>query len=187
MVRMRMRYTFSFAVSGTTVQVFRGNSIYDPYLTGAGHQPAYHDWLATQYGAYYVSASSVRFKFTNNAASDVSAMALVPSNKDMTSSIALMSYTHLCELPGSKVRTISSARASRGGTLSYRMSTRKMFGFGFNKDEVSANSGANPTAEWYWNFLLYPHAGGTGVSGYLEAWFYYDVLFFNKELEPPQD
>jgi len=187
MVRMRMRYTFSTAVSATSIQVMRGNSIYDPYLTGAGHQPAYHDWLSTQYKAYYVSASSIRFKWTNHAAGDTAAMALVPNVIDMTSTIGVMSYSHLRELPGSKVRTISSGRAARGGSLSYRMSSRKMFGFGFNKDEVSADIGANPTAEWYWNFIVYPHAGGAGLSGYLEAFIYYDVLFFNKNLSPSQD
>jgi len=184
---MRMRYTFAQALTSTAIYVFRGNSIYDPYLTGAGHQPAYHDWMTTQYGAYYVSASSIRFKWTNHAAGDTSAMALIPNVKDMTTTLGTLSYTHLTELPSAKVRTISSARASRGGSLSYRMTSRKMFGFGFNKDEVSANTGTNPTAEWYWNFLIYPHAGSTGLSGYMEAFITYDVLFFNKNLEPPQD
>jgi len=40
-------------------QVFRLNSLFDPDLSGTGHQPLYYDQLTTVYGQYCVTAVSV--------------------------------------------------------------------------------------------------------------------------------
>ncbi len=63
-----MRYTerINLTSSNTSAQFagsqyeFRLNSIYDPNLTGTGHQPYMHDQFATMYGRYRVDKCDVQ-------------------------------------------------------------------------------------------------------------------------------
>jgi hypothetical protein len=49
--------TFSITAGSTSHQAFRANSIYDPNLTGTGHQPLGRDQLAEMYDHYEVLSS----------------------------------------------------------------------------------------------------------------------------------
>lgn len=52
------------AAAGTSnSNTFRMNSVYDPNLSGIGHQPMYHDTLALIYGKYRVTKAVITVKF----------------------------------------------------------------------------------------------------------------------------
>jgi len=65
--RTRLRYcdTIQFTAAGGAAQAntFRLNSIYDPDLSGSGHQPMYHDTLALIYGKYRVLGARIKVDF----------------------------------------------------------------------------------------------------------------------------
>jgi len=46
--------------------VFSANSVYDPNVSGAGHQPLYRDEMATVYAKYTVIASYIKITFYQN-------------------------------------------------------------------------------------------------------------------------
>lgn len=66
-------------------QVFRLNSIYDPDLTGTGHQPVGRDQLATLYDKYRVFAVSYSVEVTGNTATDVPRLVVIPFDGSITS------------------------------------------------------------------------------------------------------
>ena len=62
----RMRYAAVKPMTSTTLtgNVWRMNSIFDPDLTAAGHQPLYYDQFAGIYNHYTVIGSKLTCKFT---------------------------------------------------------------------------------------------------------------------------
>ena len=51
--------------SASTAQVFRMNSIFDPDVTGTGHQPVMRDLWASQYDYYTVIQADYKLRFYN--------------------------------------------------------------------------------------------------------------------------
>jgi len=57
-----LRYTETININATTsaaVNVFRVNNIFDPNLTGTGHQPMYHDNYSAIYTSYRVNYATI--------------------------------------------------------------------------------------------------------------------------------
>lgn len=66
-----LRYNESLALTSTVGSLdkkqFRANGIYDPNLTGTGHQPFGYDTWATLYNHYVVVGARINFKLFTNA------------------------------------------------------------------------------------------------------------------------
>lgn len=77
--KTKLRYCESgywdVSLGANASNTFRMNSIYDPNLSGIGHQPMYHDTLALIYGKYRVTKAVMTAKFAM-----VSAPALAAAN-----------------------------------------------------------------------------------------------------------
>jgi len=69
-LKCKLKYADQYGFSGATpaAQVFRGNSLFDPDLTGTGHQPRYYDQLTAIYGQYCVTGVKARFEVINTGA-----------------------------------------------------------------------------------------------------------------------
>jgi len=63
--RTKLRYcdTIAWVGGAQASNTFRLNSIYDPDLSGTGHQPMYHDTLALVYGKYRVLGAKIKVVF----------------------------------------------------------------------------------------------------------------------------
>lgn len=69
LVMMRYSDTFSFDhnVSNVYNRLFAANSIFDPDMTGVGHQPLGHDQWAVFYNHYFVIGSKITIQVTGPA------------------------------------------------------------------------------------------------------------------------
>lgn len=160
-IRTKLKYAenkvLSDAVGGiTTIQQYRGNSIYDPDLTGTGNQPMGHDQWAAFYSRYKVNACKINVQFlprSNLAGAGNILVAIIPTvlYTAVSSLTAIeiiqqpyVRYTYLTQGDGGK----NSAR------LSSYMTTKKMFGLtNTDEDEYSASFGANPVNDWYFTIV----------------------------------
>lgn len=84
-----LRYNTTLKFTGVTTgtaQVWRMNSLFDPDLTGTGHQPQQYDQLSAVYSQYCVIASQAKMQIsdTSNAAGAVVALY---SDKDVSTSL----------------------------------------------------------------------------------------------------
>ncbi len=86
--KTRTKLVYSQFVTVTAAQQvtgkysFRANSIFDPDITGVGHQPKFHDQMALYYARYRVLASSIKVGdvfISNTANTPVMAIGVVPS------------------------------------------------------------------------------------------------------------
>jgi hypothetical protein len=69
-LRYHTSQTLTSVLGGVGPYSFRWNSIFDPDLTGAGHQPLYRDTFAAIYDQYAVISAKARIRFTNYSNDD---------------------------------------------------------------------------------------------------------------------
>jgi len=159
---------------------FRGNSVFDPDLTGAGSQPNGFDQWSAFYNSYVVLSSHIEVETI--AASGYSAQtAIVPSYNTgvLTSSTDAAGARYAC----SKLST-GSGNGMIVKLLS-SMSTSQMFGIAdravVDDDLYSAVVSTNPASAqtWYWTVYHQNVSNTTTLSSCLRIRLVYDVKFFD--------
>lgn len=93
---VRLTYADTFrhdvACNGTNYsQTFRMDSIFDPDLTGTGHQPLLRDLWASQYDFYAVLACEYQIKLFN-AAFDSAAYTAVGTSQQQNAAVSVISF-----------------------------------------------------------------------------------------------
>lgn len=110
----KLKYVQKISFSGSVTpsnQVFRLDSLYDPDLTGTGHQPRYFDQLAGLYQRYLVTRCDWRLQFIN-ANSNTATIAVAATDSD----VSILPPDELAELTYSK-RRILGLNSGPGRTL----------------------------------------------------------------------
>jgi len=186
--RVRLKYVtnilYNTAVGQT--QVFSGNGLYDPDVTGTGGQPYNYDEWAAAYSRYYCRGSTIKVTVLNLGSSVTTASFVflcVP--RHTTTSVATTGYLDAIAAPYAKYIALGSGAAvsgSNGRVLVHTMSSQKMFGQKFdaytaiNEQVISSQ----PVHQWYWH--LDTHAlddsAFQGARGLVEIT--YDVDFFDR-------
>lgn len=101
-----LKYSDTFSVgttSGVSLYQFRLNSIFDPNLTGTGHQPYGHDELADLYNRYRVVSVSYVVTCAPNVAGSTRLLCVIPSNDAMS---IVPEVETIMERPMARFRTI---------------------------------------------------------------------------------
>lgn len=78
----KMKYAETITTGTSGVIQMSLNSIYDPNITGGGHQPYGHDTFATMYNRYRVISCSYRIVANKN--NDTLQVVALPSNEPLT-------------------------------------------------------------------------------------------------------
>lgn len=131
------------------VQVFRANSLYDPDLSGVGHQPRYRDIMASVYERYAVESSSIEVCFWAPGSSSAGQcnvyVTLRPSDTDDPSTAS--SWETIEENGAIRTKPLGARDGGHDVTKCYqRYSARAMFGSSaMGEDDLSALFGANPS------------------------------------------
>lgn len=182
MLMTRLQYDEVFTFGSTTAastQIMCGNGIYDPNITGTGHQPLYRDQYSTLYNKYRVIGSSVSLQLSVPSVGQSSLFCLYPQVTDTTTG----ALTQLdLEKPYCK-RTLLVG-GSEPKRLSHRMSTYKMFGVPKNTvnvdDLYSSVYSGNPSNKWYWVLSCQSPDIQSTQGTFCILRMYYTVIFFDK-------
>lgn len=142
------RITLDAAALGAPVEYsFRANSIFDPNLTGVGHQPMGRDEFVALYDHYTVIGS--RCKATFYPLGDYSpncSMWVGGTLQDTTSTFTDLS--EMLEQTGSNGRIINKLAANAPTVKLMKYSPRRMFKLGsgsiVGNSRIAAQTGANP-------------------------------------------
>lgn len=133
---------------------FSGNSLFDPDVTGVGHQPYGFDQLASLYNSYRVFGSSIRvtFSVTSTSSSQGTLVTYVLPNPDNNVPVSILPAQ---EASRSRWRMTGTAFANSGmQRIKHYQSTRSIYGLSAMKAadaDYSADVTANPAKMWYWN------------------------------------
>lgn len=149
---VKMRYDDWVVIDPSTVATtcfFRANSIYDPNLSGVGHQPLPHDLWQSLYNHYTVLGSKISVQaWSEDSATNYMCEVGCMVTDDTTVNQPLLT---LKEQPGTTSRLMRCRPDGRNSmvTLYKGFSAYKWFGLSKSAlgacDSVSALFGANPT------------------------------------------
>lgn len=164
-IKVRMRYvqdiTLDPATGGGASHIFRANGMYDPDVTGTGHQPYGFDQLMTLFNHFTVVGSKCTARFNNTDSSNIYNVAIGVYDS-ATSSTASRIWN--LERPGTTYTALGLATGgSNLKTLSKTFSTRKYFNIK-NPTDVSRLQGgqvSDPTEQAYFYVIAQASASGT--------------------------
>lgn len=176
----KMKYSEQFITDATTgMYKFNLNSIYDPNLSGTGHQPYGFDTLATLYNRYRVIACGYRIQVnwqTNQSAQPVLVGAL-PANE----SLLFSSVSELRENPRAKY--ISQNYGAESKVLSGKTYIPSLVGRTkaqyMADDRYQATMTTSPNELAILNIITGPNGSDSPGSATLQIVLEYTVEFFD--------
>ncbi len=169
---VRLRYVETFqlnpgAAGQASTHIFRANSIFDPNLTGVGHQPLGHDQWAVFYDHYNVIGSKITAKFISNG-DDFSGPAHVGVLlKDDTTTI--IDPVNIMEQSNSRYKVMTSANATQLATVQGFYSPKKFFAIkdiSDNRSILGAAFGSNPVEDAYFHVYAGPLNSGIDTTAF---------------------
>lgn len=173
-VLMKHKYVDSYSVSTTTscnAQIYRLNSMFDPYYTGVGHQPFYYDQMTPLYNRCIVYGVKVEIKASCGTNQSVIGF----KTQADTSAIASVSLA----LEKADVKYGLCNAGGQAIYLSRYYDINKLFGVSkqmvMNGEmDFSHDSANNPSRIWYLQiFAQHPDESTTSTSQYTVELTYY--------------
>jgi hypothetical protein len=164
-LRYREQVNFTQTLGSLAENIYRGNSLFDPDLTGTGGQPLGFDQWAAFYGSYTVLGSAVEIESMMNGSPPLNARhGVFPSVS--SASLGTTDHERAEEQPYAITRSLHMGNTGVGqGMLKAYMSTAKIWGVVRPavqiEDGFSATVGSNPTDAWYWHVFNYCPGGST--------------------------
>lgn len=150
--------------SGTLgYNVYRGNSLFDPDLTGTGGQPYFFDQWAAFYQNYRVHGSAIRVIWNATGGTCVAINTMIAP---ACSSTAMGSSEILQEQPRCKTTTLRMGATGIGQAMQrHYSSTARQMGVKRmtvkTENDYAPLTSASPTSGWYWHIGNYERTGAT--------------------------
>lgn len=170
MLKFKHKYVDDISLTaGATTQryLFACNGMYDPDITGTGHQPLFFDQLTELYNHYHVIGSKIKYTIVPAGTSvQVPFKVISTINDDSTPSVSTAAEEE---------QTKAIVRYCQGGVnpdklfITQSWSAKKNFGNVMSNDELKGNSGANPTETSCYQLSLRPLDGITSVTVYIHV------------------
>lgn len=128
---------------------FSTNGMYDPNITGTGHQPLYFDQMTAIYDHYCVIGSKFKISWAHTAAEDIPVVLTTYVNDDTTEGNANPAFQ--AEYQSAKYKMIVG-KPVNPTVKTLRWSARKYFGKSpLANTELQGTSSTNPTEQSYYN------------------------------------
>jgi hypothetical protein len=187
--RCQLRYSDEIEIKGYGVTpnayAFTGNGLYDPDISGTGHQPMGFDQLSTFFQHYTVLGSRVLVQFRPADTANVVRAAVAVQRQ----SSALSSWSRLIEAGNVQWGCIGGANAGGGPVPQWFIQSMKTADFQsvpnvMNDDTLRGTASANPATGIF--FVLYVAADTTIATSVLASvTIEYDAIF-TEPLQPTQ-
>lgn len=164
---------------------FRANSIFDPDLTGAGHQPLGHDQWTLFYNHYCVLGSSITATFNCPGAVTAPFYIGIVLTDDATTGAAsgIAQFDTACENKHIRYKLITSEDSGKSVSLSFHADVLKFLGRNQFSSDVKTTFGSNPTEMAYYTLFVMPvDASYTAPS----VWCSVQLNYKTKLLEPKE-
>lgn len=158
----KLRYSTNFSLSSTAgavvSQVFSANGMFDPDITGTGHQPMGFDQMMLSYNHYTVTGSRILCTFKNTtAAVPVVSISVMATPTPITVIDQILEFGML-DRDNLEIKGVTGANK----TIESRCSIRKVQGVKdvIDVTDLQGSAAANPVEQTYFHCQLWDAAGG---------------------------
>lgn len=169
-------------VGGTAIYTFSANGLFDPNITGTGHQPIGFDQMMALYEHYTVIRSHIKVTFFNSSA-EPARVAIYLSPDNITPS-----RTAIMENGLIKTRMISGdtgAGTHRQATIELTCDVPKYFGKSYQsilaETEMSGTIAANPAEQVYFVIAIWNPVGIDDANVGLDVVLSYDSMYWEPK------
>ena len=156
---MKHRYVSSFlgltlTSGGSNSYKFSANGMYDPDISGGGHQPKYFDNMTSIYNHYHVLGSKITLKFVNQTG----AMQVPVTVYLSDSTSPLGTWDSAAEEQTASNTIVPAAQTdSSPRTLTCKFSAKKYFnGDIVDNDQLKGTVAGNPAEQMYYIIIARP-------------------------------
>lgn len=164
--QMKMNHKYCASITSTggsgamASHFFSCNGMFQPDISGSGHQPMYFDNMTNIYNHFVVIGSKITCIFMPNTTTETPARIAIWLNDDTTTSLASMDAM---QENVHSAGTATAIAANETKTLINTFSTKKTFpGSVLGNPELRGNSVANPTEQVY--YVISSQAGDLASS-----------------------
>jgi hypothetical protein len=178
-LRMKLRYVFSVRLTtglGTPARYqFSCNGLFDPDITGTGHQPMYFDQMMALYNHYTVMNSKASFTFMPASTIFNSIAGYIEDDTVQTPANVLA----CAEQTTSKYLLIGSATSNfTNNHMLLKWDAKQAFGGNIlDNDNLSGTSAANPTEQQYFTIVLQDPEFAAVTASVMSVVIEYDTIF----------
>lgn len=177
-IRRRLRYSTNITLTATSgipaAYLFATNGLFDPDVTGVGHQPMGFDQIMLSYNHYCVFNSRIVATFKNTSANSPTVAIRLDANNS-----ALTDITQIIEYGALQMEPLE-AKNSYGAniTLSSSVNIRKIQGSRFIQDDPDLRGGlsSNPVELTYFHIMLWDATSATSTCA-VDIQMEFDALF----------
>jgi len=130
------------------------NGMFDPNISGAGHQPYYFDQLTPLYDHYTVIGSKIKvsvidYDSVDNTRGMFTGVVVTDVNSPLTSYLQAMEYSN--QKGRGNYKLMNTGRSLRPATFTANWSAKKYFGGSpLSDSELQGTSTANPTEQSFY-------------------------------------
>lgn len=140
-------------IAAGAAYVFAANGLFDPNITGTGHQCAGFDQLMQLYNEYVVTASWIKIVATNTDANSQQIVGISFLDKNATSS----DVRQYIEQGNSKWNVIDVYKSGSPLTLTHEANIRNVSTQDiFNEDNFAGSASSNPVDTHFWHLFAAP-------------------------------
>lgn len=162
--------------------VFSANGLYDPNITGVGHQPrGFDQFLGVLYDHYVVLGSKITCKFTSGDGSydEVVALAL---RDDSAGSTQVNDYMESSNSVNRIITNVTTGGNDCTGTLSMKFNNRFLGrSHPLSDPDLKGGSASNPTEQAYYHICAQPFIGGINPG---KVWVSVQIDYIVALIEP---
>jgi len=160
----------ALGVTGLGSYLFSCNGMYDPNITGTGHQPMYFDQYCAMYDHYTVLKSMIKVTVVANT----QAALIFSLGQDDDTSISAATSSTIWERPGFQTKVVNTPIQPNDTVLWSRWDAKKTFGGDPKSDpDLQGTASANPTEQTY--YVIYfdgsVNIASTNVTVLVEIWY----------------
>jgi len=177
-----MRYAQTFTANPTASAIwknqFRANSVYDPDLTGTGHQPLGFDQWSPFYKHYKVLGAKITATVQNQGQTIGTSSGVVGIQLDATATDFApdATLTTVMETPKTKWKTFTYAKSS--AVVSKKFSAKRFF-CRKSSDSFTARVNANPAEDAIFTVWIASADQSTDLEAvFVQVLITYIVMFF---------
>lgn len=152
--------TLNPGVGTTATYIFSANGMFDPNISGVGHQPRGYDQWMQLYSRYVVTKSKIIVQAANDSNASNTAIFGVSVSTDQTTSTVVEDHTESRLVS----YTLLSKDAPRSVTQTFDLQAWKKGVNIMTDDVISGSTGANPPENYFFNVFAAALANGTDLG-----------------------
>lgn len=173
--------TLTSSIGAYNTYVFSTNSLYDPNLTGVGHQPLYFDQIGLFYNRSCVTDAKITVKFTTDTTNSNPLVVVLFIDDDATTTVA-----NIQTLAENSTANSAQLKVIKGGSeaqqLSKSWSLKQAFGpTNISDAQYSGTSSSGPADQQYFIIGMQPMTGSTTSAVLLQVQIEYTAIWWDMK------